>query len=124
MAPTDHAVDLTRLRSGGWVATCTCGWVGTVAHDQEAAASQANGHAPNLTKDGNRSDVDDSRAQPTGAARPTRKHDRGHSEMIRLPDGTLRFRAVCSCGWKSRPVDMDYVVTRWERHIERDVEQS
>jgi hypothetical protein len=44
--------------------------------------------------------------------------------MLRLPDGTLRFRAVCTRGWKSRPVDMDYVVTIWERHNERTLEEG
>ena len=44
------------------------------------------------------------------------KHIEQPSEMIRLPDGGLRYRVRCSCGWQSQSVTADRTIETWEEH--------
>lgn len=50
---------------------------------------------------------------PTGQ-RP--RHERERSDMERQPDGGLLFRARCSCGWVSEPVDIARTFLVWDEH--------
>jgi len=36
--------------------------------------------------------------------------------MERQPDGSLLFRARCSCGWVSEPVDIARTFLVWDDH--------
>lgn len=120
MTSTAHAIDLSQLGSGGWVPTCTCGWTGTVVMDRGAAQTEARDHAPNApVEEHEPSTGQRSSPPPARPSRPKGKHLRERSEMTRQADGTLKFRAVCACGWKSSPVDMSRVGILWEHHTAR-----
>ncbi len=49
---------------------------------------------------------------------PTRRvrHDRERSDMHRQPDGSLLFRARCSCGWSSELEDIARTFLVWDDH--------
>lgn len=44
------------------------------------------------------------------------RHQRDGSDLQREPDGTLRFRVRCACGWRSEPVPMAQTILVWEDH--------
>lgn len=46
------------------------------------------------------------------------RHREEKSEFVMTSDEAQRFRAVCSCGWKSEPIDASEVVIAWESHVE------
>ena len=48
------------------------------------------------------------------------KHQERKSELVRGTDGEVRFRAVCSCGWKSEPVSPEQVLISWQDHAESE----
>lgn len=52
---------------------------------------------------------------PDQASRRVR-HDRERSDMERKSDGGLLFRARCSCGWVSEPVDIARTFLVWDEH--------
>lgn len=46
------------------------------------------------------------------------RHERERSDMERQADGGLLFRARCSCGWVSEPVDIARTFLVWDEHWE------
>lgn len=53
---------------------------------------------------------------PTNGRERSTHHVEQPSDMERGPDGSLRFRPRCSCGWVGEPTDQARVVTSWEAH--------
>lgn len=116
-----HTVEIQLLRSGGWGATCTCGWVPPISPARDDVVRSARSHAEVVTI------VDSPRDEPAEHVAPEpgtnlghvpRRHERLRAELIREPGNTLRFRSVCSCGWKSEPVTMGRVVVVWDQHLD------
>ena len=59
-------------------------------------------------------------AQPERPGPPhsngSRRHVEQPTELVRLADGTLRFRVHCICGWQSDVVTADRTVELFEQH--------
>lgn len=57
-------------------------------------------------------------SDPRESSQPSQRprHERERSDMERLPDGGLLFRARCSCGWVSEPVDIARTFLVWDDH--------
>lgn len=108
---SEHAVEIWEISSRSYAALCTCGWVATGCRSWADAEGRGLRHAEGARV------VDSPRS-----ARSTRSSIGHHHELPTATfvddGGTRRYRARCSCGWISDPVDSAQTVLVWDAHAQ------
>lgn len=112
----EHDGVIQQTANGNQWVVCSCGWISHPSSDRAGVEADFQRHAP--TGNLGPAPLQPSReeAEPTPHRRRRGQHQQIPSEMIARPDGSKRFRARCSCGWTSDPVEIALSFAVWEEH--------
>lgn len=119
----DHRGERYRTSSQDYWIVCSCGWLSSPGPDPDDVDLEFARHAPGASVQDAEGAIETGESTtehpdgPTSGSRRMR-HEWLRSEMIQLRPGELRFRACCSRGWTSDPVDMALTVAVWDDHPE------
>lgn len=119
----DHRGERYRTSSQSYWIVCSCGWLSSPSRDRDDVDSEFARHAPGASVQDAEGAIQTGESTTERPDRPTAgsgrmRHERLRSERVQLRPGEPRFRARCSCGWTSDPVEMALSFAVWDDHLE------